>query len=299
MIKIVIMLARLIFLILKLMGIKQLFSESPIDYKKLRKTDKKHPPKWSYRNFQVVNTTIKESEITKVARKKTGDTQKLVLFVPGGAFISGPVPHHWDVIGQIVKKTNVPVWMVDYLKAPESDIRQINENIDKIYKTALQEVSPDQLILIGDSVGGTLIMSLVQRLIAKKENVPSKLILITPVCDASMTNEAIAAIDKVDPMLSRKGILSAKEMCAQGLDLKHPSISPLYGAFEGFPSTLLFLGGKDIMYPDGILTAEKMKDANVPLEVIDEIAMPHVYPVLPMMRESQEAMTKIVGLVRG
>lgn len=292
-------LQRLVFLILKLMGIKQTFSESPIDYKKVRKTDKKHPPKRSYRNFHLEEVTIRESKITRITNKTASEAQKTILFLPGGAFISGPVQHHWDVIGQVVKQTTIPAWMIDYPKAPEVDIHQINENVDAVYKAALKECNPDELILIGDSVGATLIMTLVQRLIDKKEAVPSKLILITPVFDASMTNKDIAAIDKIDPMLSKKGIVSAKGMCAQGLDLKHPAISPLYGVFEGFPSTILFLGGKDIMYPDGLLAAEKMKYANVPLEVIADATMPHVYPFLPMMRESQEAVAKIISEVKG
>jgi len=57
--------------------------------------------------------------------------------------------------------------------------------------------------------------------------------------------------------LSKAGILSAKKMCAQGLNLKHPIISSLYGDFKGFPKAIILIGSKDIMAPDGILGSEK------------------------------------------
>ena len=47
-------------------------------------------------------------------------------------------------------------------------------------------------------------------------------------------------VDKSDPMLSKKGALSAKEMASENGDLKNLNISPIYGEFRGFPKTVLF-----------------------------------------------------------
>lgn len=158
----------------------------------------------------------------------------------------------------------------------------------------MEEVDPNELILIGDSVGATLIMSLIQRLVYKNDKTPSKLVLITPVFDSSMSNKEIDKIDKVDPMLSKAGILSAKKMCAQQLNLKNPIISPLYGDFKGFPKTILFIAGKDIMFPDGMLGGKKMEELGVQLELIYEPEMPHIYPLLPLMFESKKALSNII-----
>lgn len=285
----------LAFFALKVMGIKSNFSQDPIDYHKVRKSDRKKSPKRFYRKFHVAEKYLFDTKITSIRSKKnkTGEN-KLVLYLPGGAFISGPVQHHWDALDKMVEKTNIPVWLVDYPKSPEHNIQQISQNIDSVYQAALEEASPDEITLIGDSAGATLIMSLVQRLINKNEKVPSKLILITPVFDSSMTNTEIDKIDKEDPILSKVGILSAKKMCAQDLNLKHPIISPLYGDFKGFPKTIILIGGKDIMAPDGILGSEKMKQSGVQVELIYEPEMPHIYPLLPIMTESQKALSDII-----
>lgn len=278
------------------MGIKRNFSQDPIDYHKIRKSDKRKPPKSFYRKFHIVEKELLNTKITSIGSKKNNaNPKKLILFIHGGAFISGPAQYHWDVSGKIVEKTDIPIWLVDYPKAPEYNIQQINQNIDSVYEAALQEAESNELILIGDSVGGNLIMTLVQRLIAQNQKLPSKLVLITPVLDASMTNKEIDNID--DPMLSKVGIVSAKKMCAKNLDLKNPIISPLYGSFKGFPSTIIFIGGRDIMAPDGLLASEKMKQAGVQLELIYKPEMPHVYPLLPVMVESKEALLHIVSRI--
>lgn len=292
------MLTKLTFFILRLMGIKRIFSQSPIDYNNFRKSDVKAPPKRFRRLFVIENNTIEETKVIRVSSKNSLEINDgLILFIPGGAFIAGPAKHHWDAVEKIVSTTGKTVWMVDYPKAPEVDIHKISNNIDAVYNAALKESTPTNLILIGDSVGANLIMTLVQRCIKKTLKVASKLILITPVFDASMTNPDILDIDKKDPMLSLVGVLSAKEMCANGLDLKDPKISPLYGDFKDFPKTMLLIGGKDIMYPDGDLGAEKLKQSKVKLELIDAPEMPHIFPLLPVMPEAKRALKQIIDFI--
>lgn len=143
-------------------------------------------------------------------------------------------------------------------------------------------------------MGGTLTTALIQRLIINKIELPAKIILISPVMDSSMSNPAIETVEKIDPMLSIAGILCAKKMCAGNTDLKDPLISPLYGDFERFPKTILFLAQNDIMYPDGKLAEIKMRKSNVKMEVIQGKNMPHIWPFLPVMKEAKTALNKII-----
>lgn len=292
------MLRRLTFLILKLMGIKKIFSENPVDYKKLRKSDKKSPPKSFSKKFSVAEIDIDE---TKVYRIKNNDSNNkgLIIFIHGGAFISGPTEHHWNTVEKLVKQTKKELWLIDYPKAPEYTIHQICDNIDLVYEFAIQTLAlPENITLIGDSVGGNLIMTLTQRLLEKKKEIPNKLILITPVFDASMSNPEILKVAKKDPILNIPGIVSAKEMCAKGLDLKDKIISPLYGSFKGFPETEVYIGAYDIMYPDAKLGVAKMKKEAVVVKLIDGAKMPHVYPLLPVLPEAKKALQQIIESIK-
>lgn len=112
--------------------------------------------------------------------------------------------------------------------------------------------------------------------------------------DAAMTNPKVDSIDKTDPMLSKKGVVSAKLMCVESNNLKDEKISPILGRFNDFPETILFLATNDISYPDQLLAVEKMKKANINLEIITGKGMPHIWPLLPVMSEAKKALQHIV-----
>ena len=279
-------------LVIKLKGLKKDFSQDPINYRKIRKEDLHAPKGKFYRSDNVTTQKIADTTITEI--KSTSPSSNLLIFIHGGAFISGPATHHWDSVQTISKKTDLTIWMCDYPKAPEHKISVISNNIDQVYKKALERFDAGHIQLIGDSVGATLITALTQRLVKKNMPLPKKIFLISPVMDASMSNPQIAEKDAIDPMLSTTGVLSAKRMCAENNNLQAPQLSPLFGSFENFPETVLFLAENDITYPDQQLAVQKLKDAQIVTEVIVGKRMPHIWPFLPVMKEAKVALNEII-----
>jgi len=282
-------------LVIKLKGIKKSFSEDPIDFKKIRTEDVHYPKGKFFKQNKIRNFKVLDSIITEIGLNPNSD--KLLIFIHGGAFISGPAKHHWDSVKKIAKQTSYKIWMCDYPKSPENKISKISGNIDSIYNVALKLFQPNKISFIGDSIGGTLIASLTQRLILKDINLPKKIILVTPVMDASMSNPEIEKIENIDPMLSKIGVLSAKKMCAENNDLKNVMISPLFGSFDKFPNTILFLAENDIFYPDQKLAVEKFINAKINLELIEGKNMPHIWPFLPVMKEAKISLNKIIRTI--
>lgn len=281
--------------VLKLKGIKKSFSKDPVAYKTIRKEDVYNPKGSFFKKNITKQFKVSDSAITEITYNS--NPKKLLIFIHGGAFISGPAKHHWDSIKTIVKNTDYKIWMCNYPKAPESDITEISQNIDAVYDTALQDHEYNSISFIGDSVGGTLITSLMQRLLSKQRPLPYQIILISPVMDATMSNPVIDKIDPIDPMLSKVGILSSKKMCARNVDLKDTKISPIYGSFEGFPKTVLFLGECDIMYPDEKLALDKMKQASIDIQAFEGKGMPHIWPLLPVMKEAKQSLHQIIQIL--
>jgi acetyl esterase/lipase len=282
-------------LVIKLKGLKNDFSKDPIDYKKIRKEDVHFPKGKFFKQNKIRKFKVLNSLITEIGLNQKSD--KLLIFIHGGAFISGPAQHHWDTLKKIAQQTNCKIWMCNYPKAPENKIAHILENIDAVYRIALENYLPRQISFIGDSAGGTLVTSLMQRLIKKDIEIPSKIILVSPVMDASMSNPEIEKVDDIDPMLSKNGVLSAKNMCVENNDLKNVMISPLYGNFENFPQTILFLAENDITYPDQKLAVQKFIKAKVNLEIIEGKNMPHIWPLLPVMKEAKIALNEIIRIL--
>ena len=285
----------LTLLVIKLKGVKKEFSKDPIDYLKIRKENVIHPKNNLFKNRKTRNFKVDKTLITEIKPAHSAD--KLLLFIHGGAFISGPAKHHWDSLKEIAKKTQQTIWMCNYPKAPENTIADISKNIDAVYQQALKSFKSNQITLMGDSVGGTLATTLTQRLVQNNSALPKKLILICPVMDATLSNKDIDTIDKTDPMLSKAGVLSAKMMCAGNTDLKNELMSPLYGSFQQFPNTLLFLAENDITYPDQQLAVQKLKKANVILKIIFGEDMPHIWPLLPVMKEAKDALKQTIHAI--
>ncbi|MFL1896632.1 alpha/beta hydrolase fold domain-containing protein [Aquimarina sp. 2-A2] len=283
-------------LVIKLKGIKHNFSKDPIDVKKIRKDDVYSQKSKFFRENTLSVFQISDTLITEVGLNK--NSPNLLIFIHGGAFISGPAKHHWDAVKEIAKQTNHKIWLCQYPKAPENKITEISANINHVYTQALENYAPDKISLLGDSVGGTLVTSLVQRLIIKNISLPSKIMLISPVMDATMSNPEIENIDAIDPMLSKKGVLSAKKMCAGKMDLKNEMISPLYGSFDNLPKTMLFLAENDITYPDQKIAAQKLIEANTKVEIILGTNMPHIWPLLPVMKEAKKSLQQLVRILR-
>ena len=279
--------------VIKLKGVKKSFSKNPIDFYKIRKEDVRTVKPKFFKNCTTSFNEISHSEVTKINQNQKSNS--LVLFIHGGAYISGPAQHHWDSIKTIVKKTNHNLWLVNYPKAPEHKISEISNNIDAVYKAALEFYDSQKIILIGDSVGGALITALVQRLLKNNIKIPIKIILISPVMDATLTNPKINEIDLIDPMLSKNGVLSAKQMATEENQLSNEMISPINGSFIGFPKTILFLASNDITFPDQEIAVEKMKNENVDLEIIYGENMPHIWPLLPVMKEAKTTLNILIS----
>jgi acetyl esterase/lipase len=280
---------------LKIKGIKKQFSESPINFRKIRENDVHRPTKGLLRKFETTTFKINESSITVI--RKTSRPKRLLLYVHGGAFVAGPGRHHWDFLETLVDKTIFSSWLCNYPKAPEHRINLISDNLDEVYAFALSHYAPENIVLMGDSVGGTLAIALVQRLIKNQQPLPSKLILLSPVLDASFSNPAITAIEPMDPMLSIAGAKSAKQLCSIAGDLTDPRLSPLYGSYKGFPETHLFAGELDITYPDQELFAQRLKKTNENFSLVIGKGMPHIWPLLPVMKEAKQARNQLISLL--
>lgn len=276
--------------ILKIKGIKKAFEQSPINYQELRKNDVYIPKNKYFKNSRTKTFTISNSTIIEINQ----NSDRLILFIHGGAFISGPAQHHWNTIEKIAKKVNQTIWLCNYPKAPEHKLNEISKNIDLIYNSASLKFKPEKISIIGDSVGATMTISLVQRLVKNKLNPPSKIFLISPVMDCSMENFEIDNIEYKDPILSKQGVISANSMCSNDGNLKNPLMSPIFGSFDKYPLTYLFMAENDITFPDQMIFSKKLKEFEIKNKIIIGKNMPHIWPLLPIIGESKTALNLII-----
>lgn len=284
---------------IRVKGIKSIFSIAPIDYMKLRKSDIKNPTTKFVFDQNVQTIKINESTVTEIIPNEIKNEEKIILYCPGGAFVYGPTDINWKFCAKIARETQLRTFLIDYPKAPESKIEEINANIDAVYNYFTEQKSIKNIVLIGDSVGGTLLMLLMQRILKSGSPIKSKsIILISPVVDCSMTNPKIEEKDENDIMLSLNGVLSAKQMCGGNIDLKSEIISPLYGSCENFLETYIYIAENDIMQPDQELMVKKLIANNIFIKVFRSKKNHHIWPLLPYMKEAEESGNEIINIIK-
>ncbi len=59
----------------------------------------------------------------------------------------------------------------------------------------------------------------------------------------------------------------------------------------------MLLAEHDIMYPDQLLALNKLEESGTVVESIKGAGMPHIWPLLPVMKEARMALNKIIDIL--
>jgi acetyl esterase/lipase len=142
-----------------------------------------------------------------------------------------------------------------------------------VYRALLDERAPGDIIVGGGSAGGNLAAALLVR--AKDEGLalPAALVLLTPEVDLTESGDSFQTNLGIDNVL---GLLREVNLLyANGHDLAHPYLSPLFADVSGFPPTYLQAGTRDLFLSNTVRMHRKLRSAGVDAELHVFEAMPH------------------------
>lgn len=190
------------------------------------------------------------------------------------------------------------VWSVDYRMPPEHPYPAALDDCIAAYKALLQERSPTDIIVSGGSAGGNLAAALMLRARDEGLPMPAGLILGTPEIDLTESGDSFQTNDGVDPGL--RSLMPVNLLYANGVDLTHPYISPLFGDLTGFPPTILTTGTRDLYLSNTVRMHRKLRAANVSAELHLTEAGPHTgFPGSPEGQEIDREVRRFIGSVLG
>ena len=164
-------------------------------------------------------------------------------------------------------------WAVDYRMPPKHPYPTPLDDCVAAYRRLLEERSPQDIFVGGGSAGGNLAAALMVR--AKDEGLPlpAALLLITPELDLTESGDTFCTLHGVDNVL--KPLMETNLLYANGADLAHPYLSPLFGGVTGFPPTYLQSGTRDLFLSNAVRMHRKLLAADVETELHVFEAMPH------------------------
>lgn len=151
--------------------------------------------------------------------------------------------------------------------------------------------------LMGDSSGGGISLAPAQRLREDGYDQPGHVVLLSPWLDATLSNPEIAEFDKIDPFLGVEGLKYGGEVYARDVDPKSYLVSPVYGSLKNLAPITLFIGTRDILYPDCRKLRDNAAAEGVAINYREYPGMVHNWMLGPMP-EAKHAIAEIIAAIK-
>lgn len=222
---------------------------------------------------------------------------RTVMYLHGGAYVNEIFPEHWNLIERIVEggaRVVVPL----YGLAPEHGYTAAYRLLTDVYRDILSTVSPSDVAIAGDSAGGGLALGFAQTLLSTGLPQPDRLVLISPWLDLTLQNPGIDRLARRDPWLAVPGARECGRAWAEGADPRIPQLSPLGGPLAGIARMDIYIGTRDILFPDVVLLCDRGAAEGAVIDLTICSGAVHVYPLTPT-REGRLASTGIVSALAG
>lgn len=207
-----------------------------------------------------------------------GKTDRAVVYLHGGGYVRQPRIFHWKYLNKLSARVGnviVPI----YPKAPNHHPNEAFELLTKLYLELNEKYG--EVILMGDSSGGGLALALAQYWGEMGYRQPRKTILFSPWVDLTLSNPEIERYQKLDPLISAASERIWAKAWAHDVSLTDYKISPLFGPMDKLGKVILYVGDREILYPDVFKLYDVMK-GSCDVKFTVGRGMNHVYQVYPI-----------------
>ena len=262
--------------------------------RKLVRVPRLHRAHFSESKFEASNGFVMQVFSTEPWR----DPERVILYLHGGACIYQPVFFHWRFVHDLALRTHCQVIMPIYPKYPEYHCIDDMTVMMEFYERVILPMGMKNVVLMGDSFGANMAMSMTQEAFKRGMQPISALVLLSPCVDNAFTRrEAMLALQPLDVMIKLERIEQIMDGWQGSLPPTHPWVSPIYGNLKAFPdNTILIYGSDEILKVDAELLVERMLAVDKPIKAMEFQGMFHTFPLFPV-KEGFQAIREMVKLI--
>jgi acetyl esterase/lipase len=206
--------------------------------------------------------------------------KRLIYYIHGGGFVRGNGSYARQLALLHLQRLGVPAVAVEYTYAPAA---KYPAQVDEVYagfKFMIEKFNykPEDIIVAGDSAGGTLSLALGLRLKRLGTGMPRCFLLNSPMtdCTISLPSHKLNA----DKDFTFKGGIAPQIMAlyCDPARQAEPEASPYFGDFAGFPPAYFVADDTEVLASDSLETAAKMHAAGGKVKVHTFHGLWHVFP---------------------
>lgn len=244
--------------------------------------------------------------------KKAAHIDSVIFFIGGGGFIASTESVQELFLRDYSKQLNVTVYEFHYKLAPEHKYPyQLHEVLETylglvFYYKHYLGIKLKNIILMGDSAGGNLVMGLTNLLILLRQRVPDYLLLVYP---ASNLNEKRFTPSLLNAFNERLLYFTILEKCIlhyledsfnpQRDWMLSPGLAPDL-ILSQYPKTEIFCGEYDPLFDDSYRLAFKLNELGVPCQfhILEHLYHGFLAFDLPLGQGMSEV-SKIHDIIKG
>lgn len=222
---------------------------------------------------------------------------RIIIYLHGGGFAMGSVNTHGSMVSHFAKELHAEILFIDYALAPENPYPAGLNDLLTVYRELANSYRGYQIDLIGDSAGGSLVVSAIGEMLKLPLPLPDAVVLISPWIDLECENPSMEENAQLDHSINRDML----QMFARAYtgDLPLEVSSPKKAALTQFPPVLIMVGTNEILLDDSkhFYNDIKVIQGRSRLSIYDD--QPHVWPKKDIYKEaSRRALAEIADFIR-
>jgi len=224
---------------------------------------------------------------------------KILMYIHGGGFITGSCDSHRTHVAKFAKGCGLKSLLFDYRLAPEHPFPAAVDDCIEAYQWLFeQKYKPENIVVGGESAGGTLTLSLLLKLKEKEIPYPKAAFSISPLTDVRYQADSVTYNANKDITPTGNWEYWMKHYIAD-YDPLNPILSPQFGDYKGLPPIYICVGTHEIHLDDCVNVAKKIEADGVDVTLVKWEKMVHAFPIMaPLFPEATRALNAICGFVK-
>ena len=226
--------------------------------------------------------------------------ENVIFHLHGGGFMVGSPTSHRVLAGDLSRRTQARVFVLDYRLSPEHPFPAAHRDAIAAYKWLLEaQISPGNLSVVGDSAGGGLAVSTLAQLSPAGLPQPASCVVVGPMCDLETKGASHRQNLNTEPWATADSHASVIEGFLQGADPRDPIANPLYAQLDSLPPTLIQVADNEMLFDDSVTLASRLRDFGVEttLDVWSDVVHDwHLFA--PIFAPGRRALDKVARFIK-
>ena len=222
---------------------------------------------------------------------------RIIIYAHGGGFAAGSIRTHGRMVSHFAKELQAGILFIEYALAPENPFPAGLNDIVTVYRELANRYRGYQIDLIGDSAGGSLVISAIGEMLKIHLPLPDAVVLISPWVSLECDNPSIEDNARLDLSLNRDMLQLFARAYTGGVPLEVSS--PKNASLTQFPPVLIMVGTNEVLLDDSKYFYNDIKgiQGKSRLSIYDD--QPHLWMKKDINKEaSRRALAEIADFIR-